>query len=100
VREPDLLQVKGKTQPVPIYEALDHYDEISFPNMGATLEAFSNGVASYRQRDWKGSMSAFVAALHEFEGDAPSRLYMYRCLSYMENPPPNDWAGVWGMTEK
>jgi adenylate cyclase len=100
VRELDLLQVKGKTQPVPIYEALDHYDEISFPNMNATLEAFSNGVASYRQRDWKGAMSAFVVALHEFEGDAPSRLYMDRCLRYMENPPPDDWAGVWVMTEK
>ena len=33
-REIDRLQVKGKNEPVAIYEALDHFTEDSFPNLG------------------------------------------------------------------
>lgn len=100
VRELDLIQVKGKTQPVAIYEALDHYDDATFPNMNATIETFSNGLELYRAKNFKDAMSAFVSALQHCETDAPSRLYLERCLRYMESPPPDDWDGVWIMTDK
>ncbi len=43
LRELDLMRVKGKQQPVAIYEALDHHTPGTFPNMEETLEQFRRG---------------------------------------------------------
>ena len=32
--------------------------------------------------------------------DVPSAMYIERCDVLTENPPPDDWDGVWVMTEK
>jgi adenylate cyclase len=98
IRELDIVRLKGENQPVPIFEALDHYDDTSFPNMDAVVDAFNNGVNLYRNRDWKKAMSVFSGSLKIYADDAPSRLYLERCLRYMANPPPEDWDGVWIMT--
>src|SRR5262249_31779108 len=48
LREMDLIQVKGKTKPVAIYELLDYHTDESFPNMRAALQAFQAGLQTYR----------------------------------------------------
>ena len=32
--------------------------------------------------------------------DGPSQLYLERALYYQDNPPGDDWDGVWTLTEK
>ncbi|HWY24350.1 MAG TPA: adenylate/guanylate cyclase domain-containing protein, partial [Nevskia sp.] len=52
LREIDLLRVKGKDQPVAVYEALGHYDESGFPNLDACLATYAEGLRAYRVRAW------------------------------------------------
>ena len=99
-REVDLIRVKGKTLPVAIYEGVDHHTPATFPNMDQTLAAFENGVRHYRNSDWKDAIKSFQEALNANDNDAPSQLYLNRCHHYLEDPPPDDWGGVWTMTEK
>jgi len=99
-REIDLIRVKGKQAPVAVFEALDHHDADSFPELERAVALFEDGVARYRRRDWRGAMRAFVSALDAHPGDGPSRLYLDRCRLYTESPPGEDWDGVWTMTQK
>ena len=46
---------------------------------------------------------AKIKALEEMFGGRktnPSRIYIPRCEHYLENPPGEDWDGVWTLTSK
>ncbi len=100
MREVDLLVVKGKTQPVPVFEVLDHYRDVEFPNMMEVLGHFNEGVAGYRRGDWRRAVGSFGEALRAHPNDFCSRMYVDRCERLMAEPPPGDWNGVWVMTTK
>jgi adenylate cyclase len=100
VREIDLMRVKGKDRPVAVFEALDFHDQESFPNMERTLDAYNRGLAQYRGRDWASAISSLEGALDAFAGDVPSKIFLERALHHRDNPPPEDWDGVWTLTQK
>jgi adenylate cyclase len=85
-REIDLVAVKGKQLPVPIYELMVSDD--------AELRAmFAEALKAYRNRE-------FTVAVHLFDElgttrvDQVSHLYSERCRDFIALPPPSDWNGV------
>ena len=42
----------------------------------------------------------FAEALNIDKEDGPSRVYFERCKLYIDNPPPEDWDGVFDMKTK
>ncbi|HVS33792.1 MAG TPA: adenylate/guanylate cyclase domain-containing protein [Thermoanaerobaculia bacterium] len=100
MREIDMMRVKGKLDAVAVCEALDHYDESSFPNLERTIEHYNRGLGFYRKRDWNAAVKAFQAALAANPKDKPSKIHLERCQHYVVNPPPVEWDGVWTLTEK
>jgi len=100
LREIDLMRVKGKDQPVAIYEAIDHCTEETFPAMDGVLEAYHCGLDRYRGRDWRAATQFFEAALALHAADRPSRIYLERCRRFIAEPPSEDWDGVWVLAEK
>jgi len=99
-REIDLVVVKGKTQPVGIYEILAFHTRESFPGMGEVLGMFKDGLGAYRARKWDAAMRIFSECLDINPNDMPSQLYIERAEFLKHNPPPDDWAGVWVMESK
>ena len=79
LREIDRLRVKGKHEPVAIYEAMDHLTETVFPNLTATVERYAQGIQLYRAREFKDALGCFKEALTLHPGDKPSRIYVERC---------------------
>lgn len=100
MREIDRVVVKGKTEPVNIYEVLDYHTEESFPNMRNALSLCADGVALYRDRRWDEAIQAFEEAERLNDGDHIPRLYCERCRHLKANPPKPEWDGVWVMTSK
>ncbi|MCM2257888.1 MAG: GAF domain-containing protein [Vicinamibacteria bacterium] len=100
LREVDRMRVKGKSQPVGVYEVLDHLPPERQPNVRALLDVYGMGLDLYRRRDWGGAQAAFEEALDVAAGDGPSKLYLERCSWFLEHPPADDWDGVWTMKEK
>ncbi len=100
LREIDVLRVKGQTNPVAIYEVLDHYTEQQFPNMSQVLKHYLAGYSALRQRDWRSARHCFTEALQLHPGDKPSKTHLERIDYYMANPPAENWDGVWVMTSK
>jgi len=94
-RELDLVRVKGKNEPVRIFELMSEKDaQPSF------LEVFERGLTSYRGMDWERSESLFQQALSIKPDDGPSSIYIKRCLEYKKTPPSDDWDGVYEMKTK
>jgi adenylate cyclase len=100
IREIDKVVVKGKTEPVAIYEVLDYHDDMSFPNLMEVVSQFSNGLKHYRSQNWSRAMAAFGEALALNPRDRLCDLYIERCQYWQKNHPPGDWNGVWIMTSK
>ena len=104
LREVDLIRVKGKFQPVAVFESLGWREhELGAKSGGgllAMLELYDTGLDAYRARDWMKAGGLFARALVEMPGDGPSGLYLGRCRAYATAPPPDNWDGVWTMTEK
>ena len=64
------------------------------------LELFSEGRRRYKLMDFQGALQSFEQALGAEPSDGPSKIYAERCRHYLENPPPDDWDGVFVMTSK
>ena len=92
-REIDLVVVKGKTEPVAVYELIDYHTEETFPNLMEVMNHFKDGLNKYRQGNWEKSVDAFQEALSLHSDDRISQIYIDRCRHYMDHPPPEDWGG-------
>ena len=97
-REIDFIRVKGKLQPVTIYEILGPRAK---ENSGEELVALF-GVAreAYTHRDWRAAQSAWEAILERWPDDGPSRVFLARCEEYIAEEPPVEWDGVYAMKHK
>jgi len=64
------------------------------------LKLFSDGRKAYKLMDFAKARDLFEAALAIDKDDGPSRVYLTRCRHYIDNPPPEDWDGVFVMKTK
>ena len=98
----DSLVVKGKTEPIKVYELLGRINESRMPFLKdeALLEPYARGIDLYFNQEWDEGIAAFSEALKIDPNDGPSQLFLNRCEEYKQNPPPADWDGVFTMTSK
>jgi adenylate cyclase len=95
----DLVAVKGKKEPVEIFEIMDA-EHTPGSHAEGSLRAYEEGMVLYRQRDWLGAAAKFQESLRFSPEDGPSTVYLQRCEDLMEDPPAPDWDGVYVMTRK
>jgi adenylate cyclase len=98
-REVDRVVVKGKTEPVGIYEVLDYHTEATFPHLREVLGHFKDGLDLYREGRWDEAIASFRQALEGNPADALAAMYVDRCVE-LQKDPPADWNGVWVLRSK
>jgi class 3 adenylate cyclase len=93
LREVDLVQAKGKTEPIRIYEVVDAepVDAQERKRVGAV--GFADALAAYRRGEFLAAKEAFAACAERDPTDASARLYVERCDVLVEAPPAM-WDGV------
>ncbi len=64
------------------------------------VELFSEGRKYYKLMQFEEAKNYFKKALEVCADDGPAQVYLDRCDYYIENPPPEDWDGVYVMTTK
>ena len=64
------------------------------------LKYYNLGLTAYKQRRWDEAIRLFEHALGIDPDDGPSDVYLNRAKQFRENPPPDDWDGVFVMTTK
>ncbi|MBI4492605.1 MAG: adenylate/guanylate cyclase domain-containing protein [Chloroflexi bacterium] len=95
----DLVAVKGKAQPVAVYELIGLEADVTDARR-QVLERYLAGIELYRGRHFASAASQFRAALELGPKDGPSNVYLQRCLDLAEDPPPEAWDGVYVMKHK
>ena len=97
-RELDKIKVKGKNQPVNIYELLDVISEKQ--KYESLLTPFENAMTAYRAQEWREAAARFGQLLGIYPDDGPTRVFLQRALEFMESAPEPDWDGVYVMKSK
>ncbi|WP_138431311.1 CHASE2 domain-containing protein [Fodinibius saliphilus] len=104
----DRIVVKGKTEPVEVYEIMglrEHLDDAQF----ACKQKFEQATEAYKQQKWDKALALFNESkkLELFKPNKdsfihtnPSLVYLDRCEVMKKNPPPADWNGVYVMKSK
>jgi len=64
------------------------------------LELFTEGRKQYKLMRFDKAKDFFGKALKLDPEDGPSKVYYARCKHYIDNPPPEDWDGVFVMKTK
>ena len=100
IRNIDHVVVKGKTEPIGVYEVLDHHTEESFPNLMDVVSYFNDGMRHYRSAKFENAITQFEKALEHHPQDKLATTYIGRCRHLLDHPPIGDWNGVWVMTQK
>ncbi len=99
LRRVDLIRVKGKQEPVWIFELIGPRDRIP-QDIIDKLELFEKGLEQYRHRNWSGALNIFEQLLDRWPADGPSMTYADRCKKFIELPPSQGWDGVFTLTSK
>lgn len=100
LRPLDLLRVKGREEPVKVYELLGEKTDSLSSERQELLSVFQKGFDAYLARDWETGCTQFSKVLEIDKTDGPARLYLQRCQAYREDPPDDDWDGVYAMKSK
>src|SRR3989475_327905 len=98
-REVDMLRVKGKLEPVVVYELLARKGGLDAEKQ-RVVESYLDGLASYKRREFVRAKERFEAALALDPSDGPSKVCLHRVQEYLATSPPPDWDGVYVLQSK
>ncbi|EMN00746.1 adenylate/guanylate cyclase domain-containing protein [Leptospira noguchii] len=100
IREIDSVVVKGKTDPIIIYEIYEADAPSVRKLKDATLSLITRGIILYKVADFQEALINFEQALKVFPEDIVPILYRKRCQEYIVSPPNGNWVGVQHLLEK
>ncbi len=98
LRELDLVRVKGKKQPVAIYELLG----LGSPeaDLAEFLHLYHQGLQLFREQRWEESLTLFNQALALRPQDFHGQRYVKLVQQFRVDPPGPDWQGLAIMEKK
>ena len=98
-RELDMIRVVGKEKPVKVYELIERKGQIE-ESKREVIKLYEDGLKMYREKEWQKAIDLFQEALDKDPHDGPSLTYVERCKGYIQDPPPENWDGVYVLTAK
>ncbi|MBM4252199.1 MAG: adenylate/guanylate cyclase domain-containing protein [Deltaproteobacteria bacterium] len=100
VRDLDDIRVKGKLEPVKVFELMRPDalpQEQAIKNL---IGEFELGRAAYRQQDWPRAKRQFTSCLTIRPDDGPANLYLARIAEQSQSPAIPNWDGVYTFKHK
>ncbi len=94
LREIDKVIVKGRIQPVKIFELVSKKDDSLPPLKHESLSLYNNGLMSYYNQDWMAAIKYFKKTIDAWPKDNPAKIMIKRCETFQETPLPIEWDGV------
>jgi len=95
----DFLAVKGKKEPVKVFELVSEKGKEP-PGWFELIELYDRAIQLHLDRHWNEAIATFEEILARWPDDGPSATYIHRCQEYKDNPPPEGWDGRYILTHK
>jgi adenylate cyclase len=99
-RDLDHIRVKGKLEPVHVFELIRPETFRSLQDLQNFVTSFHEGRQAYTEQRWEDAVRAFNSCLLMRPHDRASALYMERCTEYRLHPPAANWDGVYTFKHK
>jgi adenylate cyclase len=93
------VQVKGKTQAVPVYELLGRMGQVAEETL-AYARRFDDAVREFQNRSFGEAGVVFAALASERPDDRAARIYAETAERFVAEPPAEEWNGAIELTEK
>lgn len=100
LRSVDLVQVKGKSEPVDVFTLVGSRDDGGYPELLKWLESYEEGVKKFRGRKFSEAKILFSQFLEFYPDDYLAKMYLARALRYEKAPPDASWNAVEVFTKK
>jgi adenylate cyclase len=103
IRTIGLIQVKGKTRPVKVYEVLADLKSETDPvpkGLQEWVATYERGMEAYLARNFTNARDLFIKCLAERSDDYCSSLYAEQAARFITKPPPKKWDGTQKMETK
>lgn len=97
-RELDRVKVKGKNEPVRIYELISE-GSLQGPKW-EQIQKFNQGLEKYFKMRFQEALEDFKKSFELDPDDKVSKLYIERCEDFIREPPGDNWDGVFVMKTK
>lgn len=97
-RQLDLVRVKGKHEPVAIFEPIGLKTEID-DKLEDKVSLFHTALEHFRKQEW-GHAERLLDALKSDEDHLLYNVYLERIQLYRDTPPGDNWDGVFTHTSK
>ena len=85
----DVVAVKGKSDPITIYELLGTKGVLE--QCRQVVSAYETAFSAYAA----GKFERALTILQENASDPPSTVLIERCKAFLQVPPPADWRGIY-----
>ncbi len=93
-----LVEVKGKSRPVRIFELIAENEKIN-QNKGEAVLLFNEGMRLFNEKKLEDAQRIFKRILENNPDDGTAEFYRKRCAHLIENPGAPDW-NIIKLTEK
>jgi class 3 adenylate cyclase/CheY-like chemotaxis protein len=90
----DRITVKGKSEPVRIFEVFNQYSDRNYENKLKAASVFEEAMNPYLNQNWELAIEGFKECEELLPEDASIEMHLKRAQSYQETPPAEDWDGV------
>ena len=100
LRSVDLVQVKGKTEPVDVFTLVGARQGDVDPELLKWLESYEEGIKKFRGRKFSEAKILFSRFLEFYPDDFLAKMYLERALRYEQSPPDESWNAVEVFTKK
>lgn len=96
----DKVKVKGKKEPVSVFEIFDGYPSEVIELKLKTRTDFEKGLLHYHSQEFTAAIDYFKQVLDIDAGDEAAQLYLQRASHHLKYSVPIDWESVETLTEK
>ncbi len=98
-RELDRVRVKGKLEPIGIYEPVGKKGELSEETIDQ-IDRFHRALEHYRAQRWPDAEALLSALTHAEPKRKAYRVFLGRVADLRSNPPGDNWDGVFTFATK
>ncbi|MCP4077348.1 MAG: adenylate/guanylate cyclase domain-containing protein [Gammaproteobacteria bacterium] len=98
-RELDKVRVKGKNEPVTIFEPIGHKNDVE-KSIVTEISRYKQALRLYHKQDWDKAEVEFFNLSRSYPDCKLYLEYQNRINSNRNNPPGKDWDGVFTHTSK